>query len=435
MPVYTSSIEVTADYPTIKPSLNLNFARSRSLDPRITFTRASVGTYVGRDGLIKTAGEDEARFDHDPDTLESLGLLIEEQRTNQIPASDFSSGWATSNASLATGISDPEGGTNARKLVATTTNNTTACFITYNTSITTGTTYTQSVWAKANAFPVSGNAFYVLQMAPSTGFDSRYQNFDLSNGTLGNGDVEGATIEAFPNGWYRCSITQTSISTVSGRIAISLQNSPTDSRLQNISTGSANNDGIYIWGAQLEVGSFPTSYIPTSGAAVTRALDSASITGESFSSWFNNDEGTLVLTADIGDLSVANQSQVSIENTANPSGRYLAMGYRVGGNASGGVGAWYTDNGTTSAYFGISAGVTSYSEWKQSFAYKLNDFAASANGSTPVSDNTGGINTTPFDRLRFGIYYFGDTMDTGHIKSFSYYPKRLTNAQLQLLTS
>ena len=84
MPVFTSSIEVTADYPTIKPSLNLNFARSRSLDPRITFTRASVGTYVGRDGLIKTAGVDEARFDHDPDTLESLGLLIEESRTNLI---------------------------------------------------------------------------------------------------------------------------------------------------------------------------------------------------------------------------------------------------------------------------------------------------------------------------------------------------------------
>ena len=82
MPVYTSSIEVTADYPTIKPSLNLNFARSRALDPRITFTRASVGTYVGRDGLIKTAGNNEPRFDHDPVTLESLGLLLEESRTN-----------------------------------------------------------------------------------------------------------------------------------------------------------------------------------------------------------------------------------------------------------------------------------------------------------------------------------------------------------------
>ena len=199
------------------------------------------------------------------------------------------------------------------------------------------------------------------------------------------------------------------------------------------STGTATQ--IHAWGAQLEVGSFPTSYIPTAGSSVTRAEDNASITGESFSSWFNNDEGTLVLAADVGDLSVANQTYVAIETTANPTGRFVAIGYRTGGNASGGVGGWYVDNGTTSAYFGILAGVTSYSEWKQAFAYKLNDFAASVNGSATVSDGAGNINTTPLDRLRFGQYVFGDLVDTGHIKSFSYYPKRLTNAQLQLLTS
>ena len=118
MPVFTSSIEVTADYPTIKPSLNLNFARARALDPRITFTRASVGTYVGRDGLIKTAGNNEARFDHDPVTLESLGLLIEESRTNSLtysqPTSDVSfgsSGTKTFNAATA-----PNGATEAFRI-------------------------------------------------------------------------------------------------------------------------------------------------------------------------------------------------------------------------------------------------------------------------------------------------------------------------------
>ena len=110
MPVFTSSIEVTADYPTIKPSLNLNFARSRALDPRITFTRSTIATYVGRDGLIKYAGVNEPRFDHDPDTLESLGLLIEESRTNIFRNSDFSGGttdwtigsWDTNNLSFGT---------------------------------------------------------------------------------------------------------------------------------------------------------------------------------------------------------------------------------------------------------------------------------------------------------------------------------------------
>jgi hypothetical protein len=63
------------NYPEIRPTLDLNFARVKALDPRITFTRSSGGSYVGADGLIKYAGVNEARFDHDPVTGESLGLL------------------------------------------------------------------------------------------------------------------------------------------------------------------------------------------------------------------------------------------------------------------------------------------------------------------------------------------------------------------------
>ena len=51
-------------FPTVRPSLNLNFARSKTLDPRITFSGTSVGTYLDSDGLIKTAVADEPRFDH-----------------------------------------------------------------------------------------------------------------------------------------------------------------------------------------------------------------------------------------------------------------------------------------------------------------------------------------------------------------------------------
>ena len=95
MPVSTSDIDITEPFPSIRPSLNLNFARSRALDPRLTLTRASNATYVGRDGLIKIAGENEPRFDHDPVTLESLGLLIEESRINQHGRHDFASGWGS----------------------------------------------------------------------------------------------------------------------------------------------------------------------------------------------------------------------------------------------------------------------------------------------------------------------------------------------------
>jgi hypothetical protein len=83
------------DYPEVRPTLDLNFARVKALDPRITFTRASGGSYVGADGLIKLAGVNEARFDHDPVTGESLGLLVEESRSNSLKYSNaFSTGGA-----------------------------------------------------------------------------------------------------------------------------------------------------------------------------------------------------------------------------------------------------------------------------------------------------------------------------------------------------
>lgn len=68
-------------FPSTRPSLDLNFAGIRRLDPRITFTRASTATYTDANGILQTAAAGEARFDHS-DTGESLGLLIEEARTN-----------------------------------------------------------------------------------------------------------------------------------------------------------------------------------------------------------------------------------------------------------------------------------------------------------------------------------------------------------------
>jgi hypothetical protein len=63
-------------YPSQRPSLDLNFARTKRLDPRITYSRASSGTYVDENGLIQSVATNVARFDHDPVTGESLGLLV-----------------------------------------------------------------------------------------------------------------------------------------------------------------------------------------------------------------------------------------------------------------------------------------------------------------------------------------------------------------------
>lgn len=450
MPVFTSSIEVTADYPTIKPSLNLNFARARALDPRITFTRASVGTYVGRDGLVKTAGEDEPRFDHDPDTLESLGLLLEESRTNQFEDHDFAAGWDFNNSSFVTGISDPEGGTNARKLVVGgATNGTAAAFITDNTSITSGTTYTQSLWAKENA---AGGAYSVVQIAPSTGFNSQYRNFDLSTGTLGNGDIPASDckIEKYPNGWYRVSVTRTATSTISGRMAIAIANSPTSGRIPVITTGTANNDGIYIWGAQLEVGSYPTSLIKTSGGSATRAQDSTKILGEEFKKIFNTNFSEFSTVIDYNNLDTVssgtsngifliwgestnfdNRLSISSDNdTVNTAVRVRAFG--------GGQGIFSNNDGVAASSqaatqkLAFSWSVPNYGDsgtrrWAFSFSGESVDVINNNNGSTVPS----------WTRLGIGINPTRDDESGGklHVKRLAIYPKALTDAQLQLLTS
>ena len=75
---------IKALFPTVRPTLNLDFANTKTLDPRVTFTRASTGTFVGSNGLIQTAASNIPRFDHNPTTGESLGLLVEEARTNSL---------------------------------------------------------------------------------------------------------------------------------------------------------------------------------------------------------------------------------------------------------------------------------------------------------------------------------------------------------------
>jgi hypothetical protein len=103
----------------VSPSLYLNFVNNEVLDPRITFTRASTATYVGSDGLIKTAATNVPRFAHDPVTGEGLGLLIEEARTNLLLYSEQSdnAAWGKTNIlTTANAVIAPDGTLTADKI-------------------------------------------------------------------------------------------------------------------------------------------------------------------------------------------------------------------------------------------------------------------------------------------------------------------------------
>jgi len=249
-------------YPTQRPALDLNFANSKRLDPRISLTRASVGTYVGNDGLIKTAAAGEARFDHDPVTGESLGLLVEESSTNLFDYSVDVSQWTGVGGSNWTAtpnsITAPDGTLTGGKIVPIV--GTTFQQIGRSLTWTSGVTYSVSFFAKdAGMGAVQIHCFNQINRG----------EFDLVNGTSSIVTTGLSTsITPFPNGWYKCVYIFTSGSTITGSAGLRMPNGFTADGVK----------GIYAWGIQVEALAFPTSYIPTTSSTVTRAADVVSLT-------------------------------------------------------------------------------------------------------------------------------------------------------------
>lgn len=274
------------------PSLDLRFADTKSLTDAvsgqnlITFTRASSGTYVGSDGLIKTAAVDEPRFDHNPATRESLGLLIEEQRTNLSVRSEElnDASWGKLNGSVTQNvITAPNGTLTADKFTPDTTSNYHYASV-FVSNANPGAAYTYSVFCKD-----AGYRYLLINSSSGSAAGNSGPVVDLQSGTVaGNfGSTYATKIDSYPDGWFRVSYTYTANNS---NLRIDHNAFPTSVVSAYTGDGAS---GIYIWGAQLEQGSFPTSYIKTEGSTVTRSADVASITGANFTRWYRQDSGTL----------------------------------------------------------------------------------------------------------------------------------------------
>jgi hypothetical protein len=416
-----------------KLSLDLQFAADKTLTarkgPTPVFTRASTATFVGSDGLIQSAAVNAPRFDHDPLTLACKGLLIEELRTNLATYSEAivsGTGWFTGNVTVANSGTGPSGVTaqeitEATALGVHSIGNHGGSGAVNATPVVSGTTYTGSIFIKKSTVD------WVQLTFGSTGFGSvQYANFNIANGTVGNsaGLASGTSprIEAFPNGWYRCSMSATATATVNTLNigVVFTDNTDTTTRVPSYLGNTANKFLASL--AQFEAGAFPTSYIPTTTAALTRSADVCSITGSDFTGMWNQSEGTMfanALTPASGDRTVFSAD----DNTADEMIRLRTEGtnpfFKV------------TDGG--SEVVSIDAGtVTANTQFKLIGAYKVDDFASSINGGSVVDDTDGTIPTV--DRMRIGAGQGGNTM-CGHITSLRYYKKRLTNFKLQSLTS
>lgn len=394
-------------------SLDLQFATDKTLTarrgPTPVFTRASTATFVGSNGLIQSAAINAARFDHDPVALACKGLLIEESRTNLLQRSDdFNNAyWTKTNSSILSDFTtSPSGSVDADKIVEDTSAG--AHGVSVNPTITSGIAYTLSFYAK------KGERSWIRATVTSSGISTW---FDLDSGVIGTvGSGVTASIQSVGGGWYRCVATMTSAST-SGNINIRSQTADG----QTTFTGDGTS-GLFLYGAQLEAGSFPTSYIPTTTAPLTRSADVCSITGSAFSGFYNQAEGALLVNAFTpasGDRTVV----ATDDNTANEMIRLRTEStnpfFKV------------TDGG--SELVAIDAGtVVANTAFKLAGAYKLNDFASSINGGVAVTDASGTIPTV--DRMRIGAGQSGNTM-CGCVASLRYYKKRLSDAKLQTLTA
>jgi hypothetical protein len=367
-------------------------------------TTAPITNYIP---ALQTAASGVARFEHNPVTGESLGLEIEEQRTNLTNYSEqFDNAyWGKGNLSVEANIVvAPDGMLTADRLIEDTT--TSEHGLSRNITVVSGTAYTISVFAKA-----AGRTFLRLYEDSTSGANAY---FNLSNGTLGTvGGGATAIITSVGNGWYRCSITYTQNGTT-GRVRIGF------TAVNGTSSYTGDGwSGIYIWGAQLEAGSFATSYIPTVASQVIRGADNAVMTGTNFSSWYNAGEGTLYAEA------TSPGTLVPFEINNNSVNSYIGLRNRASG-VSGVFGtAWANGVGQGE----LSGTFTSNN--KIVFAYKVNDFVGSLNGAAVLTDSSGIVPVV--DRAFIGAT--ASAVFNGNIKKLAYYPLRLTNAQLQALTS
>jgi len=340
-------------------------------------------------------------------------ILSEPQRTNLIPKSnEFSDSSYTRNGTTATtGFLSPDGTLNAYKLLE---DNTNAIHRIYQTATVTGSPNTTiSIYVK-----YLGRKYVLMRIADSN--VGRW--YDIENGVTGGtylGTPNDSSIESAGNGWYRISITHT----VSNQSRLELWVSDTES----VSAYQGDTSkGVYLFGGQLEVGTYPTSYIPTSGSAVTRNQDQ--FTRDGIASLINSTEG--VLFGEIAALSNTSTDRVMLSLSDGTTSNRVYIRY---GNASNQIEARSTVGGANSGL--TSFVVTDETDFiKVAYKWKLNDYALWINGVEVATVSSGVVNSAnTLNKLSFDSGS-GTRIAEGKIKQLMCFDEALSDEELSDLT-
>ena len=364
------------------------------------------------------------RFDYDPVTLAAKGLLIEEQRTNLLTGSaDFTATYwpvATNVVVTADNTTSPDGTNNADRMA----DNTTAGVQhrIYRDYTFTAASHTLSVFAKRNDHRWLRLFFF-------DGTTSFFGNFDLLNGVVGNKQASTTTtITAFGNGWYRCTMTATTAAAAGNIQLVMLPTDDTAVPVLYTGTGTS----LWLYGAQMEAGSFATSYIPTVASTVTRSADNAEMIGTNFSSWYNASEGTFV--SDFDKYSVTSRGGVLCAgNTLVATGTDIA----IDGQNDAKVRVFIENAGAVEMLNATLATYAANTPIKAAVAYATNNAVGAAAGALGTVDTSVVVPT--LNALQIGAIRNSSAAPqlplNGHIRQIAYYNTRLSNTQLQTLTA
>ena len=369
--------------------------------PGATYTRAGAAT------ALTTTGE-VVNFAANTPRITDRGVLIEEARTNlilQSAAFDIANWAKTGTTILADNTTAPDGTATADKImeVAAAATPRVSQAVTGNI----GTTYTISFFAK------SAERSQVRVVLEGSGNFTAY--FNTATGAItGLGALSTATMTALTNGWYRCTVTWTAATTTLGPYIATAEGGTT------IASGD-DTKGIYLWGAQVEVGAFATSYIPTTATSATRGADVLTL-AMSLPAY----PLTLVVNATLIGVGTTNARQITVDDntSSNRAEIYVTTTARaymkiVSGNV---------DQADT----GPAATVTVGTAFKAAMRAATDAGAISLNGAAVAADASV---TLPAASSILRIGNIGSGQANAYIRLAHVLPYAATDAQLQALTT
>jgi hypothetical protein len=396
---------------------------SKTFSEIITFTRASTGSYFDSAGTLQSAAVNAPRLDYNPSTLAAQGLLIEESRTNSIRNNTGVGAAAGTPGTLPTNWQAATTGDGiTREIIGTGTEN----GITYIDIKYSGTPLSTSNLAISfelvnQVAASSGQAWtesaYIKLQAGSFSGTTTTLSLLGTNGSSGLENFQTAAIASTPANLRECRLS----------VAGTFTNAGTTHAQPRVrigyTVGVAFDITLRIGLPQLELGAFATSVIPTSTVALTRSADVASV--NTLSPWYNAVEGTLYAESFLTRQSATAGTNVFyIWNTSTSE---IKLYYR----GSGSTGATVVDATVNQADLTPTGVLTANTVAKLTLAYKANDFAASGNGGTVVTDATGTVPTGMSQVILGGP----SGVLNGYLRRITYYPRRLSNAELQAITA